>query len=146
VAQEAAMGKINWGRVFLGGLLAGLVAILLKSAAWVLFGSRDWRAALEALGRPFQETTGFAIFWIAMFFVIGISAIWLYAAIRPRFGPGPKTAAYAGFAYWFVGVLLPEMVFGSQGLFPMRLLAIDIGTYFVIIVAATIIGAWVYKE
>jgi hypothetical protein len=29
--------------------------------------------------------------------------MWLYAAIRPRYGPGPKTAAVAGFALWFIG-------------------------------------------
>jgi hypothetical protein len=29
-------------------------------------------------------------------FLIGIFAIWLYAAIRPRHGPGPKTAVCAG--------------------------------------------------
>jgi hypothetical protein len=140
------MGKINWGRVFLGGLLAGLVAILLKSAAWFLYLRRDWRVALEALGRPLHQTTSFVVFWIVIFFVLGISAIWLYAAMRPRYGPGAKTAAGVGVAYWFVGALLPEMAIGSLGVFPTRLLATDIATYFVIIVAATIIGAWPYKE
>ncbi len=142
------MGKINYGRVFLGGLLAGLVAILLKSVSWVLFGSKQWKPAMEALGRPLQVTTGFAIFWIVMFFAVGISAVWLYAAIRPRYGAGPKTAICAGVAFWFVGALLPELVFGSMGLglFSARLLAIDVCSYFVIIVAATFVGAWQYKE
>ena len=35
-------------------------------------------------------------------FLLGIVAVWLYAAIRPRFGPGPKTAAMAGLAVWFI--------------------------------------------
>ena len=140
------MGKINWGRVFLGGLLAGLVAILLKSASFVLFGGREWKSALETLGRPLQVTTGFAAFWIVMFFVLGISAVWLYAAIRPRYGPGPKTAICAGIALWFVAALLPELVFGSMGLFSLRLIAIDVCSYFVILVAATVVGAWQYKE
>jgi hypothetical protein len=33
-------------------------------------------------------------------FVVGIAAIWLYAAIRPRYGPGAATALRAGFAVW----------------------------------------------
>jgi hypothetical protein len=140
------MEKMNGGRVFLGGLLAGLVVLALKSAVMALFGLREWKAVLEALGRPFQITAGFAVVWIAMFFALGIATIWLYAAIRPRFGPGPKTAIYAGLAAWFVGALLPEMAFGSQGLFPLRLLIMDVGAYLVVIVAAAIAGAWVYKE
>ncbi len=140
------MGKINWGRVFLGGLWAGLVAILLKSASWVLFGSKAWKSTFEALARPIQMTAGFAIFWIVMFFVLGISAVWLYAAIRPRYGAGPKTAICAGTALWFVAALLPEMVFNAMGSLPLRLLLIDVCTYLVILVAATVVGAWQYKE
>jgi hypothetical protein len=45
-----------------------------------------------------------------------------------------------------VGALLPELVFGSMGLFPSRLLAIDVCSYFVIIVGATVVGSWQYKE
>ncbi len=33
-------------------------------------------------------------------FVVAIAAIWLYAAIRPRYGPGPATALRAGFVVW----------------------------------------------
>ncbi|HSE60477.1 MAG TPA: hypothetical protein VLA99_17380 [Nitrospiraceae bacterium] len=32
-----------------------------------------------------------------------LSALWLYAAIRPRFGAGPKTALYAGLGVWVLG-------------------------------------------
>ena len=32
----------------------------------------------------------------------GIWAMWLYTAIRPRHGSGPKTVAKAGFAWWVI--------------------------------------------
>ena len=32
--------------------------------------------------------------------------MWLYAAIRPRYGPGPKTAALAGLALWVNSVMV----------------------------------------
>jgi hypothetical protein len=33
-------------------------------------------------------------------FLVGIFAVWLYAAIRPRYGDGPKTALCAGAVVW----------------------------------------------
>src|SRR5437667_4515115 len=35
-------------------------------------------------------------------FVLGVLLVWLYAAIRPRFGPGPKTSLIAGLVLWFL--------------------------------------------
>ena len=39
---------------------------------------------------------------VLLFVVMGIGLIWLYAAIRPRYGPGPRTAAIAGFVMWLI--------------------------------------------
>lgn len=140
------MGNINWGRVFLGGLLAGLVANILGFIVFGVFLAKDWAAAMEAIGHPMQETVGMYVFYVVLYFVVGIAAIWLYAAMRPRYGPGPKTAAGAGFAYWVIGGLLPTIGWGSMGLFPTRLLALDTGLSAVILIIATIAGAWAYKE
>jgi hypothetical protein len=39
--------------------------------------------------------------------VLGILLIWTYAAIRPRFGPGMKTASYAAVLFWLLsGIFL----------------------------------------
>ncbi len=72
---------------------------------------------------------------------------WWYAAIRPRFGPGPKTAAIAGLAVWLIavgqllkGVAMYEPI---SNLPPGPMLPI---LYLVMIVASTEVGAWVYKE
>ena len=51
----------------------------------------------------------------------GIAAIWLYAAARPRFGAGPKTAGLTGFTYWIMGYALPTLGQIPVGLFPKRL-------------------------
>jgi hypothetical protein len=37
---------------------------------------------------------------IVMDLVLGILLVWTYAAIRPRFGPGIKTAFYAALLFW----------------------------------------------
>src|SRR5215469_6745591 len=51
----------------------------------------------------------------------GVAAIWLYAAARPRFGAGPKTAGLTGFTYWIMGYALPTLGQIPVGLFPKRL-------------------------
>lgn len=45
-------------------------------------------------------------FLVIVNIAMGMWAMWLYAAIRPRYGPGPKTATVAGFAWWVVGSLM----------------------------------------
>ena len=142
------MGKINWNRVFLGGLAWWVVFNLLKVAALFLYVGPEVTAAWKALGLEFSQlrTPGFAVFWLVLTYVGGVMAIWLYAAIRPRYGPGPKTAVGAGLALWLIGSFLPMSFLGSAGVFSMRFVTMDVATNLVLIVAATVVGAWLYKE
>ncbi len=139
------MGKINWGRVVLGGLLWFLVFSVLWAVLFPYF-VKDYRAAFEALNRPIQMTRMVA--WaIAVMLVGGIFSIWFYAAIRPRYGPGPKTAVGVGFAVWLNGSLVPTLWWGSHLLqLPTRLVTACVVTDLVAGVAATVVGAWPYKE
>jgi hypothetical protein len=44
---------------------------------------------------------------IVMDLVLGILLVWTYAAIRPRFGPGMKTATYVAVLFWILaGIFL----------------------------------------
>lgn len=140
------MGKINWTRVLLGGFVAGLVFNILQFAAWAWFLRRELSAPLEALGHPLRETAGATILIILVSFLAGFLVIWLYAAIRPRCGAGPKTAAVAGI---FAGILLviPNLGWGSLlRLIPARVWVIDAVDTLVIAVVGTLVGAWLYKE
>ncbi len=138
------MGKINWGRVFLGGLLAGLVINVFEYVTNGVVLSAEWDAAMKALGHqmPMSAIPAFVVWG----FLVGISSIWLYAAARPRFGPGPKTAALTGFGYWIIGYLLPNFGLLAMGLFPRRLLVMGTLVGLVEIIVASQAGAWLYKE
>jgi len=77
--------------------------------------------------------------------VIGILLVAGYAAIRPRFGPGPKTALYSAVFAWALGA-----VFFSDYL---MLGMISAATYIVVEVlqlvsfsAAAVVGARLYTE
>src|SRR5712692_5870295 len=105
------MNKINVGRVVLGGLVTGLVinlGNLLLNRVWV-------RDELKAdLGRLNLSEPGydFIIRSAVLTFILGIGIVYLYAAIRPRFGAGVKTAICAGLMAWFFVFLYTSVLLG----------------------------------
>jgi hypothetical protein len=139
------MANINLGRVVLGGLLAGVVLNVGESILNIAIVGGQWEEAMVNLGLE-PAGTGSMVYWIIYGFVMGIAMVWLYAGLRPRLGPGPKTAAITGLFMWFVAWLLPSLSFGLMGLFPMNLMAISIiwGVFEVPI--AAVAGAWLYTE
>jgi len=141
------VGKINWTRVLIGGLIGGVVGNALWFAAWGLLIRPSLSAALEALGRPLQETVTAAVLMVVFNFVVMILVIWLYAAIRPRYGAGPGTAALAGVAAGLLLGVFPDIGWGlTLRLIPARVWAADAVVSLVVIVIATLLGAWAYKE
>lgn len=140
------MSKINLGRVVLGGLLAGVV---LNVFEFVLNGpilGDQWTAAMESLNRAAPTDAGTMIGYAIWNFLLGIALVWFYAAMRPRFGPGPKTALLTGLAVWFVIWFLG---FGGtllSGMFPANLVVVTLIWEFFEVPIATLAGAWLYKE
>jgi hypothetical protein len=137
------MGKINWGRVLLSGLVAGLVWTLLSSIVTALLGT-NFAAAVPG-GRLSAPKIGLVIFLFILNLVMGIWAMWLYAAIRPRYGPGPKTAAVVGLSWWIITSLV-DATWGSFGFVPVKALLPLSAASFPAIIIAAIVGGWFYKE
>ena len=140
------MGKTNWKRVFLGGLVAGIVLEILFVVAALTYIKSVWDPAVLALMPDYKDTTGLQVFWAYLNIVTGILAVWLYSAIRPRYGAGPKTALIAGLFVWTLCPLSFDLTVFALGLFPANVVAIDSLTNLVMYVVATLAGAWVYKE
>jgi hypothetical protein len=139
------MSRINWSRVVLGGLVAGLVLNVFDFLVHGVWLADDWRAALEALGKP--EASGATIaLYVAWDFVLGIFLVWLYAAIRPRYGAGPATALRAGLAVWFAASLMRVIDEAPLGLFPARLWLITAAVGLLQLALAGLLGGWLYQE
>jgi len=140
------MARINVGRVILGGIVAGIVADVLGYLVDGMLLAPQWAAGMKALGRP-----EFTMSQIMLFNFIGLAqgifTVWLYAAIRPRYGAGPKTAICAGLAVWFAAILLPNVGFMlASGLFPNNLTFATTAGGIVEWVVAALIGAALYNE
>ncbi len=139
------MGNINITRVLLGGWLAGLVICLGEYiSGWLIFGEQ-WAEVLAETG-----TGEFGGGQIAAFAIVGllygIALIWIYAAIRPRFGRGPKTAVVAGLTMWVVAWLLVSAYVIAIGMYPASLfIAATVWGLFELPIAA-VAGAWLYQE
>ena len=138
------MGKINWTRVILGGLVAGVIINIFEYVLNGVILAKDMEAALRALGK--QMGGGALLMFTVWGFLVGIFAVWLYAAIRPRYGAGPKTAACAGAAVWGLGYLLAAVTPLALHLFPRRLMAVGLAVGLVEVIAGTLAGVWLYRE
>ena len=140
------MTHTNRVRVILGGLLAGLVINIVEFITNGIVLREAWGQAMQELGKAAQLSVGGIVIFNIWGFLLGIAAVWLYAAIRPRYGAGPKTAIRAGLGTWAVAVFLANLGSYPLGLFPTRLLVISSIVALVEIIGATLVGAWSYKE
>ncbi len=138
------MGKINGARVILGGLIAGLIINIFEFVLNGVVLEKEMTAAASALGR--QMGVAQLAMFMAWGFLTGIFAVWLYAAIRPRYGAGPKTAVTAGFAVWCLGYLLSAVTPLALKLYPPSIIAILLVVGLIEVIAATLAGAKIYRE
>lgn len=140
------MGKINIGRLILGGIVAGIVSDLLGYLVDGVLLQQNWSDALLALDKAEFSTTQLLEFNL-IGLVFGILSVWIYVSMRPRFGAGWKTAVCAGVTAWMIGTLLPNISFMIVlGLFSKHLTLYTTLGGLVEVVAGTVAGAALYKE
>ena len=138
------MGRINLKGVIVGGLIAGLILNIVDYVFWGVIYAKDFEAALQATGRP--PSSSMVPVWIILDFLYGIALVYLYAAIRPRFGPGPATAVHAGLYLWVVIGLFHTIGEAPLGFLPMRLYVLGTIVGLIILPIAAVAGAKFYRE
>jgi hypothetical protein len=138
---------INVSKVVVGGLIAGLVANVLDTV-WGFTVLHDGMVDMaKRFGHTEADTqsVAFILPWIMVDFVIGLAVVWNYAAIRPRFGPGPKTALVAALPLYIAAT---AVVYGfmSIGMMPPDAFVKGTLTSLVSAMLASLAGAYFYKE
>jgi hypothetical protein len=146
IPQGAHYGKDQCRRLILGGIVAGIAIDLVDYFVDGVWLAPRWADGMALLGHP-----GFSQVQLILFNVIGlltgIVAIWLYAAIRPRFGAGIKTAVIAGLAVWILTTLFPNLaLMHVSHLFSNHLTLYTTLGGLVEAVFGTVAGASVYRE
>ena len=136
--------SIHAKRVLGPGLLAGLV-INLSAFTMVPAVGNQFDVALAARGLP-PLGPGAMAFIALVSLSLGVVLVWLYAAIRPRLGPGPRTAVVAAAFVWLVGTLLPNAALAVYGFLPASLVAIGTAWGLGELLVAGLVGVRLYRE
>ena len=143
--REGHMSQINIGGVLKGGLAAGLIMNISEFILNVPVAGAQMDAELLSHNLPPVGNGAIAIF-TAVTFLLGIATVWLYAAIRPRLGPGPKTAMVAGVVVWALSYAYASVFFYMLGMQSLGLVVLGVVWSAIEMIVASSVGAYLYKE
>ena len=90
------MSRMNTGRVIIGGLVAGVAANVLDFVVNGYLMVNESTEMMQRLNLRADQVEHSMWTWLGFDFLYGLLVVFTYAAMRPRFGPGPKTALIAG--------------------------------------------------
>jgi hypothetical protein len=134
---------MNIRKIVIGGLAAGL---LINLSEFVLNGVVLMEQAEVYMAELGLSYASWAMpVYVVMAFVWGFGLVALYAAVRPRFGPGPKTALMVGITFWVFAMFLPAVNMAAVG-FGGGMLGIALAWTLVEACAASLLGARLYAE
>ena len=139
---------MNTKKVLIGGFAAGVVMIVIDYVInGFILGAR-MKAESDAFKPGMADQmmgSSMIVSSIVMDLVLGIALVWTYAAIRPRFGPGMKTATYVAFLFWILaGIFLSGYM--HMGMMSMGLWWAFAFTGLINFLIAAWVGARVYSE
>ena len=139
------MSGINVSRWLMGGIVAGIVIWLFEGLASLLYMS-DMETILERYGLEMQMTASTWILTVVLSLITGLILVFFYAAVRPRFGPGPKTAVIVAVVLWTGGTLVSLVGYHMVGLYPVTMLALWGLVGLIEMIVAGLIGCRIYRE
>jgi hypothetical protein len=100
---------------------------------------------MGSLNHAPAEPVGVAI-WAVVSLVFGVTGIWIYAGIRPRYGAGPKTAMLAALLLWLAGWLAPALGQMALGAIPTYVTVVGCVGGLGGSLLAVLAGSALYKE
>jgi hypothetical protein len=140
------MGKINMGRVVLAGVVAAIVLSIFDGVLQGVVLADAWEVAMKAMNKTPAFAPGQIVGFNVLNLAAGIFIVWIYAAMRPRFGAGPKTAVCAGLAAWFMGILFANAALIVADVLPAKLMVTGIVVGIPQYILAALAGGKLYKE
>lgn len=134
------MSGINTRKVLSAGALAALAMLVVDIGLNGFLLSDRWDEAMARLQLPpFTEgSTVSAVIFFGGELLMGWLLAFTYAAFRPRFGPGPRTALLVGLVIWFPGLVIFASLAG-MGVFTWAMIAVSMLPS----LAVALVGAYV---
>ena len=139
---------MNAKRILFSGLLAAVIVVTVEMLIFSVLLAEPMATARAARG--LKEASWGTTLYIGTVVVLGIMLAWLYAAIRPRFGPGATTALRAGGFLWVATWLIYYLWLAPTGrgllfLEPRHTAIALLGELAGVLLGALAAG-WVYRE
>lgn len=138
------MNGINLGRVVIGGLAAGVLLNCVDAFVGLVLIPDEMGRLITHLNLD-PEHANNPVPWIVVDFIYGITIAFAYAAMRPRFGAGPKTGVIAGLTLWFA-ISLIIFGFHAMGIFGPTLFITNFIAQGISAALAGMLAGWLYKE
>lgn len=141
------MSNLNWGRFFVVGIIASIIAFVTDGLLHEFIVGADWKAVYDHLGASPAEENNVHMVYFAIFELgRGFIAMFLYVLMRPHFKPGPKTAVLAGVVAWIAFSLTGPAQFIPLGFYSNALWIKVAAFQLVTSMVAAIAGAALYKD
>lgn len=140
------MSRIDTKHLLLAGVAA---AVVLNAGDWVVNNyllADMWRhlGQTHNVDMFLMNGTSALVTFMTVDCAFGFLLAWVYAAIRPRLGPGGSTAVIASFVVFGVAAL--EMVTFAGWFIPWDLFIRSSACSLVSFVVAGLAAGWVYRE
>lgn len=139
------MNGIDLSRVLLCGVVAGLIIVVGEAMLNGVVLGEQFSAHRETFGLGDPSAAELAV-GAVLTVCYGIILMWIYAAIRPRFGAGPRTAIIAALTFWAVAYLLFLLSVWANGFVTLEFALVSIAWGFFEAPVAALAGAALYRE
>jgi hypothetical protein len=143
------MTRVNWARLLAGGAVATLICFATDGLMHNHMLEADWARLFEALSAQPPKQHEHAAALISFFdyeLGRGLGAVFIYVMMRARYGPGPKTALWAGLVTWLVCSVSGPAQFIPLGFYSHALWWKVGAVHLVTTLAASLAGAAIYRE
>ena len=142
------MDKINFTRVLIGGIVASVVFVIAELIAEgllnLIIGFNEAEMAREYFPNIMLSGARYQIINIIYLLFSCTTGIWLYAALRPKFGEGIKTAFIASLFIIFI-IFLYMVNNINMEIFPLKPALISLALSIAEFPVAIITGSAIYN-
>lgn len=139
------MGGINIGRLILGSIVAGIVIFVIEGLASTIYSAELMRSLQEHNLGMSMDAKGIALGALNSL-LLGFGMVFFYAASRPRFGAGVRTAIIVAVLMSVSGLFVGLIGYYMIGLYPPKMLLQWAAVGLIETNLACIAGAWLYRE
>lgn len=140
------MNQINVVGVLKGGFAAALIMNISEFVLNVPVAGAQMESELALRNLPPANGGAQIAVFVGLTALLGFITVWLYAAIRPRLGPGPVTAMCAGLIVWTCSYLYSAIAIGTVGIHSMGLVLTLIVWSLAEMLIASAVGGFLYTE